>query len=408
MARKRLIAGLGLGLLVALGLAGGWYGLAEHRLRQAEQALQRHDHRTARQRLAEHLKLRPGHARAHFLAARVARRLGLYDEAAEHLKSCARLGWGPESVELERLLADVQQGVPGVEAEVRQRLEEVEAGSADEQEVLEVLIQHYLDGYRLFQALQCLNRYLRHWPSDLQALLGRAYVHERLLYFGDALVDYRLAVEHHPDSTRARLRLAETLLIAGTPAEALEQFRHLHEADPEQPAVRLGLARSLRRLGRLDEARGLLDDLLERPAAGADRVEALWERGQLARDEGQARRAEACFREAARLAPHDRKVHHSLAQCLRQRGARREADQAAARVRQIDDNLKRLQRLTQAVLASPDDAGLRCQVGLLFLENGQEAEGLRWLRQALHLDPGCLPARRALAEHARRPGSQQP
>jgi hypothetical protein len=35
---------------------------------------------------------------------------------------------------------------------------------------------------------------------------------------------------------------------------------------------------------------------------------------------------------------------------------------------------------------------------LLFLRNGERREGLRWLRLALRLDPGCQEARKALAE----------
>ena len=63
---------------------------------------------------------------------------------------------------------------------------------------------------------------------------------------------------------------------------------------------------------------------------------------------------------------------------------------------------ERLERLTRAVMKSPNDAALRSQVGLLFLENGEEREGVRWLTQALRLDPTCQEARRALADHARR------
>jgi len=42
---------------------------------------------------------------------------------------------------------------------------------------------------------------------------------------------------------------------------------------------------------------------------------------------------------------------------------------------------------------------LRCELGVLFLRNGEEAEGLRWLGLALEQNPAHAAAHRALAEH---------
>jgi hypothetical protein len=45
---------------------------------------------------------------------------------------------------------------------------------------------------------------------------------------------------------------------------------------------------------------------------------------------------------------------------------------------------------------------MRCQVGIMFLENGEETEGVRWLTLALRMNPGCQAVRRALGEYAGR------
>jgi Flp pilus assembly protein TadD len=162
-------------------------------------------------------------------------------------------------------------------------------------------------------------------------------------------------------------------------------------------------------LGETAEARRLLDELLrEQGTSKKFAADVLWERAQVAEAEGDLERAEGWFREAARRAPHDRKAHHALYLCLLRRGKRREAEGPLAREKEIDANLKRIERLTQAVMRSPDDADLRCQVGLLFLHNGQEAEGVRWLAQAVRLDPNCRQARQALAEQARKGGKRGP
>ena len=70
---------------------------------------------------------------------------------------------------------------------------------------------------------------------------------------------------------------------------------------------------------------------------------------------------------------------------------------------EIDQDLKALAAVRQRVLERPDDAELRVEGGLLFLRNGERAEGLRWLRLAVRLDPTSAKAREALAAAARSP-----
>jgi predicted Zn-dependent protease len=400
--RRRLVcAGLVLLLLGALAYLAEWYLRAERHLTAAEQALERHDLEQARHHLEAYLTMRPGQTRARFLAAQTARRLHRDTEAAEHLRLCQQQGWDQEAIDLERMLAALQRGDADAEPILWAR---VQSDDPEVLTILEVLIQYYLDTYRLHRTLECLNRYLERQPDDLHALLGRGFVWERFLSFTDALKDYRQAVKYHPGSTGARLRLARTALLVETPQEALEQFQHLHAQHPDWPAVRLGLAQCRRRLGQNEEARRLLDGLLaERP----DDADVLGERAQLALDEGKLAPAETWLRQAVRRAPHDRKVNYSLYRCLLEQGKKEQAEEYRALVERIDVNLKRLERLTKAVLKAPDDANLRCQVGLIFLENGQEQEGVRWLTQALRLDPRCQPAQHALAEHARR-SAQKP
>jgi tetratricopeptide (TPR) repeat protein len=393
--RRRLLAGLALLLLAPLAVLAARHARDRRLLRAAEQALAERDFDAAREGLRRYLDSHPDDPHARLLAARAARRLRRYDEAAEHLRACHRLGADPDAVDLEWALADVQRGDGATAAALRARAAK---GDKDSLEILEVLIQHYLDGYRLPEVLACLNLYLERRPGDLKALLGRAYVWERLLYFPDALKDYRRAVELHPDSEAARLRLAKTELIAGTPAEALWHFEWLAGRHPGRPEVVLGLARCRRRLGQPEEARRLLDELL---AGHPEDVEALAERGQLALDEDDLARAERWLRAAVRLAPHDQRANYSLYRCLSLRGKEEEAKTYRARADRLRADLKRLDEVSKAVMASPDDAALRCEGGILFLRNGEEQEGLRWLNLALRLDPNCTKARRALEDYYR-------
>jgi Flp pilus assembly protein TadD len=385
-------------LLLCLGGAG-FYHWTELRLRSAEEALQAHDYGEARRLLAPCLRWRPGCGRAHFLAARIARCERQYQEAEHHLKSCERQDYDPQALTIERWLARVQLGDARPEPDLRALVEDDNPHSLA---ILEVLAQHYLDSYQLLRALDCLSRYLEQRPHDLNALLGRAYVYERLLYFAKAREDYRQAVEAHPDSDRARLRLAQTHLLAGDPAEALKHFRQLQRRRPEDVEVRLGLAQAQRRLGQLQEAKRLLDALL---AEYPKRLAVLTERGGLALDEDDVAGAETWLRRAVEVAPYDQTATNQLREALRRQGKDTEARTCEARLKKIDADLQQLHKISKAVMRAPNDPELRYEGGLLFLRNGEEAEGIRWLRTALRLAPGHRAARSALEEHLRYSGS---
>lgn len=387
MSRRWVVVVLA-GAVLALGVQV-WWQWPQGYLRRGQQALTARDYATAREQLGRYLAHRPNDAAARLLAARAARRSHEYYEAHDHLNRCRADARLREAAEVEIALIGVQRG-DDPSAALRLRSEEDDDLALV---ILEVLIQHDLDTYRLRQAQVDLARYLERRPDDLHALLARGYVWERLLRFADAVDDYRAAVVAHPDSEQARLKLAETLLIAGTPSEALEHFERLAAKWQEKRAVRFGLAQCHRRLGDADAAQRQLDALLaESPEDG----EALWERGQIDLGRKRPADAEAYLRKAARVSPYDRRIAYSLAVCLQTQGKRAEAEKIHQRVADLDADLKRLAQVRQEVMDRPTDPAPRCEGGLLFLRNGEREEGVRWLRLALKLDPACRPAREAL------------
>ncbi len=387
-------------LALAVAVAAGAYAHFEFRARaraaallaEGEALLAARDYAPAREKLDAHLAARPTAARARLLAARAARQLRDYRAAREYLSALRAAGDEPEAVALEEQLLEVRAGnfapVPALRARAK---------GDDELALvaLEVLIQHDLDTYQLASARTGFTRYLERRPTDPHALLGRAFVLERFMNFAAALEDYRAAVAAHPDNRRARLKLGETALIAGTPAEALAAFEWLAARDPNAPPVRLGLARCHRRLARPDEAKRLLDALL---AEFPNQWEVLWERGELELETGTPEAAEPLLRRAAAARPFDRRPHFALFRCLQLLDRTAEADRVSARVKQLDADLARINVLRDAVIQKPNDANLRAEGGVLFLRNGERDEGVRWLELALRLDPACEPARRALAE----------
>ncbi|MDB5312458.1 MAG: tetratricopeptide repeat protein [Gemmataceae bacterium] len=390
--RRALLLGL---LLVAAAAATGSVVRSRRQaadlLRLGEEELAARDYPRARDHLDRYLVDRPGDTRARLLAARAARRLRAYYDAREHLRRYREEGGEAEPAEVEEALIDVQMGDEQPVGYLRER-----ATRNDDLAlvILEVLVQHDLDTYQLGLALDGFTRYLGRRPDDLQALMGRGFVWERFLYFADALGDYRKAVAAHPGNEPARLKLADTLLIAGTPAEAAAHYRWLAERWPNRLEVRLGLARCHRRLGQPEEAAKVLDAVVaEFPGHG----EALWERGELELEQGRAAAAEPLLRRAVRRLPYDRRAHYALYRCLARLDRSAEAEAVNARVGQLDADLRRLNEVRQEVMKRPNDAALRCEGGLLFLRNGERLEGARWLHLALRLDPGNEAARAALA-----------
>jgi Tfp pilus assembly protein PilF len=378
-----------------------WYFRPDPQRVAAEQALQRHDYHGAYRLLQGCLQRRPDDAPLLLLAGRTARRAGLYEQAAKHFNAYRRLQGETSSLTLEWSLMRAQRGDWQAEPYLKAR---ADAGDPDAPLIWEVLTQLYLDAYRLFEARACLDHYLECYPDDVLALLGRAYIWERLLHYPEAVRDYRRAVGIEPDNDRARLGLAENLLIVGPPEDAAEQFEWLRRRHADDAAASLGLARAWRQQGHIEAARQLLDALLrEHPR----HVGALTERGRLALEEGQPRQGADWLRRAVERAPHDREALYNLSRCLQECGSPDEARQCQSRFERADADLKRLGQLTKDVLREPDNAALRCEGGILFLNNGEEQEGVRWLRQALRLDPGYRPAHKALADYYQRTGQSE-
>ena len=227
--------------MLCLGL-GGLMLWTRHHVFAAEQALSRHDYSGAVEHLAPCLKIWSDDARLHFLAARAERCAKHYDMAEKHLRVCTRQQWPEDQITLERLLAQMQLGDSSGERYLWSR---IEADDPDKSWILEVLIQEYVQTYRLLDALKALNLFLEDRPDDVQALLGRAFVFERLFYHADAVLDYRQALRLEPENETIRFRLAKELLVTGPIQEAAEHFEHLLHW---QTGVQLHLARARREL----------------------------------------------------------------------------------------------------------------------------------------------------------------
>jgi tetratricopeptide (TPR) repeat protein len=365
------------------------------RLSAARQDLERRDAAAARAQLRLCRELRPGDPEVQLLLARASRLDGFYADAGYRLDLCHNLGGPEDAIALERALLAVEQGRWSLPLE-EQLQTYIDRDHPELPAILDTLSQGYVKVYRLDSARYCLDLWLQRQPNNTRALLRRGWVRERLHQFEEAAADYRRAVAAEPDNAAARSRLAQVLLFLEQAEEASGLFESLGRQGQEDLPVLLGLARCRRKLGDSGAAERLLEELAARAPSDAA---VLLERGRVALERQHPEQAETWLREAVRLTPHDYQANYTLGLCLQQRGKREEAAEYQRRLPQIEADMKRLGELTDRLQSRPYDADLRCEVGRLFLRNGEPHEGVLWLQSALQIAPDHRPAHQALADH---------
>jgi Tfp pilus assembly protein PilF len=389
-------------VLLAAATFGGAAAWSDYQFRAAGRALRRGEHAEALAHARLGLRVRPGSAEGHRLAARAERQAGNLAEADRELRECVRLQKGAtEATQLEWLLLRAQRG----------EVDEVAAGlwyaaehdHPDTAAILEALARGYMHQFRLGPALACLDRWLEREPDCARALDWRGWVRERLEQREAARQDYRRALELEPGRSEVRLRLAVILLDENKPAEAAPHLERLRGELPGRTGVLTSLAHCRAMLSDFAEARRLTDEVL---AGHPDDAEALLERGRLDLEEGRPADAEAALRHALEASPYRLPIRYALWQSLqRQPGSEKEAAEAKASHDALKADLDRLTALLGAEgVKSREDPDRAAEVGSLLLRTGEERLGLDWLGAALRLDPRSAPAHEALAAYYEKKG----
>jgi tetratricopeptide (TPR) repeat protein len=391
-------------LLLGVSLAI-YHGLRQARARahrqSAVRALARWDFRQAQADFTYCVEVWPGDFQTRYLAAHIARRAGFLDKAEEHLRECSRLGDRDPRTTLESALLRAQSGqVDDVE---KLLLDLVAQDDLEAPLILEALALGYVHVYQLPKAGRCLDMLLERQPRNVFALVWRGHCLEGIGVQEKAIEDYRKAIAIDPNYDDARLLLADRLATRLKHyAEAIKHFQILHDRQPNNPGVAIGLARCWRLTGEGDKARRLLEEVLR---AHPHNLGALAERGQLALQDGQPAEAERYLRPAAALQSPDREVLHSLYQALQQLGKKDEAKAALARGQRIDEDIKQMGEVLKGIGKNPQDASLYCRAAAICLRNGNDGEAVRWLQGALTRDPRYGPAHAALADYYERTGA---
>jgi tetratricopeptide (TPR) repeat protein len=392
----RLLLAAGVLLAGALLACGGWAAWQEHSARRAL-AEERFDEAQRHVDLA--LRLRPGSVSTNVLAARIARLRGAYAEAERHLTRGTQAQGMSEPLQLEWLLLRCERGE--VDELAPELLAWVERNHPQSPAILEALARVYMRQTRYLEALRCLDRWVELAPDSARALDWRGWVNNQLDHNGQAITDHKRVLELQPGRPGIRFRLADILVESSRHAEAVPYLEQLHREQPDNPEVLVDLARCRIVQTRLDEARALLDSVLE---AHPGHFEALLRRGEVELTARRYRQAERWLRQAVARRPWVPEARYSLHRSLQlQPDRQKEAREELARWQRARKRRDRLVRLLRTELdRKPNDPDLAAEAGELFLQVGEEGKGLFWLHRALAINPEHAPSHRALLAYYER------
>jgi tetratricopeptide (TPR) repeat protein len=112
-------------------------------------------------------------------------------------------------------------------------------------------------------ALKLANEVLEQSPRDDDALLMRGNIALAKQDPRSAIADLRAVLRDQPNAVGVLRILARAHLANGEPAVAEETMRHAVEANPNDPALRLDFAELLVQLGKAEQAKPMLADLVK-------------------------------------------------------------------------------------------------------------------------------------------------
>jgi tetratricopeptide (TPR) repeat protein len=352
-------------------LYGEWCGTRSYR--QAEEALRSYHYEEAQHDLEHSLTCRPGHYPTHLLLARVCRQRGDFERAEKYLKHAADLREEPsQELQFERLLLQATRGE--TEPVFGKLVPYVTKETQETPLVLEALGKGFFSQQDPGNAQWCAERWCRVEPKNPWAYLLEGRVHLQAGHYKEAKTSLEKGLELDPENAEIRLPLAPVHRF-------LERFE---------------LARGERAKGAYEKASRLLTELL---AEGPDNATILYERGLLEMDQGMSKQAVGTFQEVLTIDPLRPLTHQKLSECFRQLGKYTEAEEYAARGKELDTVTRRLEALSAERARSLEKPAVHHQIGELLFGQGKVGAAMKSFRIALDLDPNYRPTHRLLADY---------
>jgi tetratricopeptide (TPR) repeat protein len=140
-------------------------------------------------------------------------------------------------------------------------------------------------------ALALTNEVLAKSPRDDEALLIRGTVALSKQDPRSAIADLRAVLRDQPNAIGVLRTLARAHLANGEPAVAEETMRHAAEANPDNLALQLDFAELLVQLGKHDQAKSIIADVVKKKPDSADALNAQFRLAVATHDQSTAKSA---------------------------------------------------------------------------------------------------------------------
>lgn len=348
----------------------------------------------ARAPLESWLKARPRSAEAFFLLAREMFSADLFEQGFIALEKARTLGYPSLEVDCQRAIILERLGRHEEAEPILRRF--LLTSKKPDPEAYKALVKCYFETFRLTDAENVIDKWIREAPGDVQPHLWRIELGRKVKADSNVMYDfYQQALKIDPNTAEAHLGLAELYLQRHQVDEAIAEYQTYSKLKPESSAAFMGLG--LAYLERGDEAEAV--GSLERAA----RLEPgnptpLIERGKLELRRGRFESAISFFRRALEIED-DAEAHYQISLALTRLGRLSEAQreqETSARLREEKESVK---NLFSSMLDAPHDVSHQYRAARWLIEHKHGEEGVRWAQKILREHPEHAETNRLLADY---------
>jgi tetratricopeptide (TPR) repeat protein len=355
----------------------------------------------AREPLLRWLRARPDSAEAHALMAELALAEGDLGRVKPDFNEARSLGYPPDKLDRLRALWLARIGRYAEAEPVLERLW-TESPTPDPA-VDEALARLYLHTYRLARAKAVIERWIQDAPADGRPFLWLTEIDRRTEVDNPEswVRHYQEALRRDPDLDAARHGLAESLRKVHRNEEAAEEFTQFLARHPDDPVALAGAGLNALELGDMAGAGRLLDRAL---ALAPTSSVALKGRAEVDLQRGDLTSALGRLDRVIQADPFDDVSLNHRAQVRMMLGdtAGAQADRRA--IERLKKEQAELLALRGQILNHPDDSETRSKVVAWMFAHGRDQDGLNWAMAILAGNPNHAPTCRLLADYyAKRP-----
>lgn len=338
-----------------------------------------------------------------FLRARLSRHRGKLRNMQQYLVAAREAGYDFKKLDREQTLARAQLGeMRGAESRLAELLSDPQG---DETEICNAFIQGYLQIQQYEAASRLLNSWADDFPNDPRPLFLRGTVQMNMEFWKEAEQDFRKALELDPKHYLSAYHLASVLLTQKHPDQAMEFFRIAAEDELLEMESLAGQGHCFRLLGKVDEARQLLNKILQEHPGD---VTASFELARLDIDNGDYEKARVRLEPIVAADPRHTDARYHLAIVMREKGQTEEAQAHFIAVREINEKLGDASDMAERIATDDSSADARLEIARIHLQYGSQKEGLMWLRSVLTFAPEHLEALKELEKYYRRRYRENP